>query len=105
MQIHNDWTNWILKEYNWVSMSAIICDSNTEPTNELIRQVWDIKQQKKEAIDKIASLSDELNLLAHSLEVTIDIIAINNPEILVNPTIIKAKDVFSKIKVILSTEK
>jgi len=67
-----------------------------------VKSIEDIKLEKKEAIEKIASISDQLNLTAWTLDIIVDILAVDNPEILQNPWIQQSKVKLNEIKNILN---
>lgn len=62
----------------------------------------EMKVEQKEAILKIASLSDQLNLTAGTLDLVVDLLAVTNPELLEHPWIIESKSKLNKIKTILN---
>jgi len=66
-------------------------------------QIELLKKQKSEQIHTIATLSDQLNLLADNLNLVIDELAKTNPNILLNPSVISGKNVYNGIKTILNS--
>ena len=62
-----------------------------------------IKQTKASEIAKIASITDQINLTAWTLDIIVDLLAVNNPELLTNPWIIKSKEALNWIKTILNS--
>ena len=62
-----------------------------------------IKKEKANQINKIATITDQLNLTAWTLDIIVDLLAINNPELLNNPWIIKSKQALNWIKEILKS--
>ncbi len=60
-----------------------------------------IELEKKSAIEQIATLSDQLNLLASTLEIVVSYIEVDKPEIANEPIIIQSRQVLNWIKSIL----
>jgi len=60
------------------------------------------KKRKKEQIDKLASLTDQLNLLAKTLDVVVGRVENLDPTLSEEPTIIKAREVLTWIQTILA---
>lgn len=78
-------------------------DMTITETEQYIKNIeFETKLQKKEAIEKIASLSDQLNLTAWTLDIVVDLLAVNNPELLEHPWIIASKTKLNEIKTILN---
>ncbi len=83
-----------------------------QPTQEEIEIAWIevqklqqaemIKKEKAEQIGQIASISDQLNLTAWTLDIVVDLLAETNPEILEHPWIIESKNKLNEIKNILN---
>ena len=96
MEARNDWVNWILEEYNWVSMNVIIRDNSIEPTEEEIMNIIIPRKQKEKAINKIATLTDQLNMLALIMEEMV------LERKTITPTMQKGLDMTSGIKAILN---
>jgi len=61
-----------------------------------------IKKQKKSDIDKLATLSDQLNLLAVNLNLVLDEQIKTNPTLATNPNVVQGKKILSWIQTILS---
>jgi peptidoglycan hydrolase-like amidase len=84
----------------------------SQPTQEELESAWQevvaeqelikTKLQKKEAIENIATISDQLNLISHSLEIIFDEISKDNIILQNNETLIEAKSKFNQIKEILN---
>jgi len=64
-----------------------------------------LKNQKKYEIDKLATLSDQLNLLAVNLNLVIDEVWKTNPIILTNPNVVQGKKILLWIQDILAWKK
>jgi len=60
-----------------------------------------IKKQKKAEIDKLATLSDQLNLLATNLNIALDELIKTSPALATNINIVQGKKVLTWIKAIL----
>lgn len=107
MQARNDWNNWILEEYNWENYNLIICDNSSEPTQEQIDFLinWEIKIKKQNsiAINNIASLCDQLNLLMEVNYAIVSFISQTSPEILEVPAIQNWLALREDINLILNT--
>ena len=98
--------NWSWPVLRWFNKDV------EEPTLQEMQNVWNIMEQekavelekleKKEAIEKIASISEQLNLTAWTLDIVVDLLSVNNPEILQNPWIIESKQKLNQIKNILN---
>lgn len=91
--------NWATFTYNnWI----VIWDKTIAEEALVNSKTEEIKAGQKEAINKIASLSDQLNLTAGTLHIIVDLLAMQNPELLVNPWIIESKRKLNEIKNILN---
>lgn len=88
---------------------------NTEipqPTQSELETAWlefvklqeqeQLKKQKAEEIAKIATITDQINLIAWTLDIIVDLLAETNPELLTNPWIVKSKEALNWIKNILN---
>lgn len=92
-------SNDLIKIENW----CLYKDGIILETEEYIKYKTEkSKEQKKEEIEKIASISDQLNLTAGTLDIIVDLLAKDNPELLQHPWIIESKNKLNSIKEILN---
>ncbi len=88
------------KIYKWCTLNA---DFSITETKEYLENInIELKQEKKEAIAKIATITDQLNLTAGTLDLVVDLLAQTNPNLLENPWIIESKEKLHWIKDILN---
>lgn len=62
MIIHNNWINWILKEYKGIKMNTIICDISKNPTEEQIKKIWEIKNEFQETVLQFSSWYSQVEI-------------------------------------------
>jgi len=84
----------------------------TQPTQAELKKAWkqilaiqkaeQLKVQKKIEIDKLATLSDQLNLLATNLNLVTDELIKTSPALATNPSVVQGKKVLTWIKTILA---
>ena len=85
----------------WVSF-YITKDKKLWMKNTTKYDAFVVKNQKKAEIEKLATLSDELNLLAINLNLLIDEVWKTAPAILTNPNVVQGKKVLTWIQKILN---
>ena len=97
-------------EVNGSEITKWNVDWHTQPTQAELDAAWieveakqaleAAKQAKSEQIAKIASLTDQLNNMAASIEAIVDVLKVTHPDIDFHPAIANWRTVYNQIKTI-----